>query len=133
MNRDVQLAWEAALRSGDYAQGAGALCWLRHDGPPLYCCLGVLCELAADAGVAERVDLDGQRAYRAAGSDDPAQSNYYLPVAVQEWAGLARNPRAVDGGDNASLPAGTTYAATFADLNDAHKSFAEIADLVAAL
>lgn len=132
MNKDVQVAWEAALRSGDYAQGAGALCWLRHDGPPLYCCLGVLCELAVDAGVAERVDLGGQRGYRAAGSDDPAQPNY-LPAAVQAWSGLTYNPRAVDGGNNASLPAGTAYAATFADLNDAHRSFAEIADLVAAL
>jgi len=44
--------WVAALRSGDYAQGTGALCRSRQvDGEPdvqEFCCLGVACDLFLD-------------------------------------------------------------------------------------
>lgn len=34
--------WVAALRSGEYQQGPGALCKVNDDGSRRYCCLGVL-------------------------------------------------------------------------------------------
>lgn len=37
--------WEAALRSGEYAQGTG---WLNRD--EKFCCVGVLCDLQVKAG-----------------------------------------------------------------------------------
>jgi hypothetical protein len=140
MNRDVQVAWEAALRSGSYAQGRNALCVLRttDDLPPLFCCLGVLCELAADADVVVRVErpgVDDLRRYRAPNASDEPGSVYYnyLPPAVQTWAGLAsHDPRSTDGRGNLMFSS-REYEPTFADLNDEGRSFADIADLVAAL
>ncbi len=46
MNPEIKAKWVAALRSGQYQQGAE---YLENDGR--YCCLGVLCEVAP--GVAE--------------------------------------------------------------------------------
>jgi len=40
MKKSIKKKWLAALRSGKYEQGTGALC---EDGK--YCCLGVLCEV----------------------------------------------------------------------------------------
>lgn len=42
MNPEVKVLWLAALRSGEYEQGASAL---KRGGK--YCCLGVLCDLHA--------------------------------------------------------------------------------------
>lgn len=41
MDQELKSKWIAALRSGKFKQGEGALC---RDGA--YCCLGVLCEVA---------------------------------------------------------------------------------------
>lgn len=51
-NQNVMKAWVAALRSGEYDQTKGALRRtagpaLPEDTPPGYCCLGVLCDVAA--------------------------------------------------------------------------------------
>ncbi len=50
MNPVVKTLWVHALRSGEYKQGIGALRRVRS-GESLYCCLGVLCEVAVEAGV----------------------------------------------------------------------------------
>lgn len=42
--------WVAALRSGKYVQGRGALRHQGHDGVDTYCCLGVLCDVAIPNG-----------------------------------------------------------------------------------
>lgn len=87
MDPNVKQLWLTALRSGDYAQGRGALHRITADGGSEYCCLGVLCALAADAGhampatsphhdddVMVEVFYDGAR--------------NYLPSTVLTWAGL---------------------------------------------
>lgn len=68
---DVKVRFLAALRSGDFEQGKGAL---RRDNK--YCCLGVLCELSP------------VEPYR-----EEENSRYYfdgdssaLPSSVQQWA-----------------------------------------------
>jgi hypothetical protein len=52
MNRELKEKWVAALRSGDYVQGNGALKYGK-EGAMYYCCLGVLAEVA-DPGSLER-------------------------------------------------------------------------------
>lgn len=132
MKLDIMQQWTAALRSGEYQQGTGAL--RRND--ETYCCLGVLCALAAEEGI---VSFDGPL-----GDDDKysvftpvsnIRNSAYLPRAVKEWAGM----------NNTDSTAGT--AGTLADgmlntskgrffslaaANDEGVPFSEIADLIEA-
>lgn len=78
--RPVIERWVEALESGKYRQGRG---YLNREGR--FCCLGVLCELAADEGVVDRVTRVGL---------DGNYVNYggcsaVLPDEVISWAGLA--------------------------------------------
>lgn len=54
MKRDVALweKWIEALRSGDYQQGENNLIQTNGNNP-LYCCLGVLCDVSGEPTVAE--------------------------------------------------------------------------------
>lgn len=46
MKRELRDRWIAALTDGSYQQGQGHLRYVRQlDGTPLYCCLGVLCDI----------------------------------------------------------------------------------------
>lgn len=101
-------AWVAALRSGKYKQGRGHL----KTTAELYCCLGVACDVAIQAGLPLVVG-HGERLI----SFD-AESTV-LPTAVQTWLGLQTS----DGGAR-GLVALVTY-------NDqVGWSFAEIADYI---
>lgn len=74
MNRENATKWVAALRSGDYEQGRSAL---NYNGR--YCCLGVACEVAIEAGVAVRRQefWNGEVRYD--------NENSALPRRVREW------------------------------------------------
>lgn len=78
------------LRSGDYEQGQSAL---RVKGninkPDTYCCLGVLCEMAVEAGVVLRreQELEGHT-YGYISTEGGQEDSAYLPAAVIEWAGI---------------------------------------------
>jgi hypothetical protein len=76
MKDDVKKKWVAALRSGKYKQGTGAL--RRGDE---YCCLGVLCDVYRKA--------TGMRWVRQKGHEEFAihQSTARLPDQVHRWAG----------------------------------------------
>jgi hypothetical protein len=54
MNPEVKSMWVEALRSNDYLQGRGAL---NRNG--LFCCLGVLCDVALKNGIDLPVDRNG--------------------------------------------------------------------------
>lgn len=75
MNPDVKKRWLAALQSGEYEQGVGRL---NSNGK--FCCLGVLCELAAKEGVVP-VDADSFVVWYDGKSTFP-------PDKVAAWAGL---------------------------------------------
>lgn len=108
MNPEVKRQWLEALRGGEYTQGASALSRVRdRDGNREYCCLGVLCDLAEKAGVVSSKLPDQDYVNRALDRDGDAGYNgdvFYsdpegrfeeassLPVGVQEWAGLPRDP-----------------------------------------
>lgn len=51
MNRDVAIKWAKALESGEYEQGRGRLRSDSEDHKAIYCCWGVLTELAVEEGI----------------------------------------------------------------------------------
>ena len=89
MYEDVRDAWADALESGRYRQGRGLLRSVKGE----YCCLGVLCELAVEAGVIPPGIEDP--------STDTQNVTYFsgtaidLPPEVLEWAGLEASSWAV--------------------------------------
>lgn len=136
MDPEIKAKWVAALRSGEFEQGSGALC---RGGR--YCCLGVLCELAYREGVVARKGCSifplteispypSQSPYRRGHTPSPrcstSEISYdgnesFLPLSVQTWAGLDT--------DNPEVPAlGTTV--SLDNLNDSGKTFQEIAEII---
>lgn len=108
----------AALRSGDYVQGKGRLCTIDGEGKKSYCCLGVLCDLAARDGLVKTIGQD--RDYP---RPDFVQqilfdfASAYLPDSVADWADLPNDPEANE------IP--------LIAWNDGYeKSFTEIANLI---
>lgn len=91
-NQDVIRRWVDALRSGKYKQGEGALVTVEfpEDGgerKEYHCCLGVLCELAAEAGVATR----SESSVKAHGGWVTFNGETGMPdYKVMEWAGVSQ-------------------------------------------
>lgn len=138
MNEEIKIRWVNALESGDYPQVTGRLA-----NDLGFCCLGVLCEIAVqDQVVIKRPDRDSGYGVTYVGKNSLSdEESAVLPVAVQDWAGLAgpnetveipahlvpervRNQEIIfneDGSFNSSL----------ADLNDTYRfTFREIAAVV---
>jgi hypothetical protein len=87
MKKEIAEQWVAALRSGKYQQGRGAL----HDGDT-FCCLGVLCDLFPGRQWSRTADDTRHACYAGPGTEIAV-----LPKDVQLWAGLsAENPSATD-------------------------------------
>lgn len=111
MHKVLRDMWVEALRSGEYEQGAGALC----DADGKRCCLGVLNDIIGTE-VEANLEVPGDpwyfRAYfrgRVNESSEQGLNSSYL----QEWTGL---PSYLQG--------------ELAEANDAHVPFAEIADRI---
>lgn len=132
---EVRAQWVAALRSGDYVQGTGYLTTIKH-GVRRDCCLGVLCQLAADAGVGVAVTIgkDGIRSYD--GLDQ------LPPPSVWAWATGSEasaskmgtdfdvevaNPHYL-GEEDPSEP--ESWSSCLSEENDAGKDFEHIAGLI---
>ncbi len=121
MNSEIKAKWVAALRSGDFTQGTGAL---NYDGR--YCCLGVLCELGRQEGVVEKEveGLFGQYV-----SKDSERSTSILPYSIRQWAGLGDSPEVVIPDPEEVYERGSIV--TLIELNDTLRlSFADIADII---
>ena len=91
LNPNAQ-AWLAALRSGDYQRGQSALHELAgRDKKPLFCCLGVACDLFAqahpDQGRWVKRSQPGAPMSFETATD---ASQMYLPIEVSDWLGLKR-------------------------------------------
>src|ERR1700686_4750231 len=77
----IQRAWVRALRSGKYKQTKNTLVRTTVKGKPLgYCCLGVLCDLAAKKEIVD-VTIDN----RCLAFDNETQD---LPPNVMSWSGM---------------------------------------------
>lgn len=89
MNPDVKAQWIAALRSGDYKQGQGAL--RRRENT--FCCLGVLMDLAVKANVVPEGKLWGNLYFYDSGSDredvEVGNSGALLTDPVSIWADVS--------------------------------------------
>lgn len=108
MRADVKAQWVAALRSGEYQQGGGNL---YNTSDNTHCCLGVLCELAVQAGIIQPKAVTDSGSYFAGDSS-------ILPSAVQDWAALdSPDPDDCQG-------------RTLSDMNDSDVSFIEIAGVI---
>jgi hypothetical protein len=110
LDPEVKAKWVAALRSGDYRQGRGALATRLPDGVE-YCCLGVLMEIAAEAGVTDRqesgyratVDWDdavgtsapNRRIGRWATGQEPGDRRAHVSELNEAWDPLVANPHAI--------------------------------------
>lgn len=116
MNPEVKKLWVDALRSGEYHQTKDRL--KSDDG---YCCLGVLCELAVEAGVIPPFVNEEFGWVIHAESDSHVEA--VLPWEVAEWSGL---------GDNNPLIQLSSYdfPVPISDPNDAGMPFEEIAKLI---
>lgn len=119
MNPEVKAKWVAALRSGRFKQGREAL----RDCEDNFCCLGVLCEIAAEEHITARSQSHPNDAYRY-GVEGSHRSLFFLPFEVIRWSGLgAVNPTVQYNGETKSL----------IDLNDGLAlPFPQIADLIEA-
>lgn len=124
MKLDIAKQWTAALRSGEYLQGDGAL----RKGDDTYCCLGVLCALAAKEGVVEFSAPDDQHRHYFVVGDEGYNHTAYLPRVVQEWAGLNDTDGSRVDYDYFWTTQGQQP--TLASANDAGVDFLEIADLI---
>lgn len=72
--------WVAALESGEYKQGREKL----RSSNDEFCCLGVACDLAAEAGVIDPPTLDVVDGAVLVYDGEV----YFLPNPVREWLGL---------------------------------------------
>lgn len=131
-------AWTAALRSGDYAQGQGALRVDDHDGRPTYCCLGVAEDVrGADWSPVVLVDDDDddghvrERTHTGTHElpDGSELNGVGLTRAGRRWLGLSSGAPSVV--YRCDQYAGTWCVATLVDLNDSLTfTFDEIADVL---
>lgn len=88
MNQEVKQAWLQALRSGEYKQGNGNL----HKGDA-FCCLGVLCDIAAKQGIGKWMYEDEPwpaTFIETTIDDDITNSDTAVPTtSVLLWSGLS--------------------------------------------
>ncbi len=117
MNKYVKKKWLEALRSGEYKQTRGKLRRNRGKNKASFCCLGVLCNLHAQAHPEIAATQTDPKSYIGA-TELP-------PVEVMEWAGLeAKDPVIAIGH---GVHERTTRLSV---LNDSGYSFKEIASLI---
>lgn len=117
MNHEYEEKWVAALRSGKYLQGQGALRQLVN-GELRYCCLGVLCDVAGARWVVYTSSENGKsKIYEAHYRGSCSTS--LIPKAMLSEVGFSSTiPRLRNG-------------KAFSSLNDHYGlSFSEIADLI---
>lgn len=119
MNPQIKTEWVRRLRSGEYDQGSY---YLRRGGR--YCCLGVLCEIAATVGVVAQVTET-----ESAGTDGWLFDGLIagLPASVREWSGISSG-LAVYGDTDSGAP--LYHSHSLAEDNDKGLTFIEIADII---
>lgn len=117
MNPKIKAQWLIDLRSGEYKQGYGELKAVKA-GEAFHCCLGVLCEQAAKAGIV--IEEDG--AFRAPGKGEYLHDSALLPPAVSTWSGVSRC---------GELETAVDYHLELTDLNDSKMyTFEDIANII---
>ena len=121
MRKDIKDEWVRRLRSGDYEQGTD---YLRFGDK--YCCLGVLCDMAVEAGVIEETygSLEKVSSF---GRDVGDRQTQRLPISVAQWSGLMGTPAVTQECAEIRVYAGNMDLMEF---NDNGTSFEEIATAI---
>jgi hypothetical protein len=84
MNAQVKAEWVAALRSGKYQQGKGALKRKKRNGVIHHCCLGVLLEVLGPTVMqSEKYDEDNML-YRITDLQDKGASFQQIAKHIEE-------------------------------------------------
>jgi hypothetical protein len=126
VNQEIKAAWVAALRSGEFEQGRGALFGVDDQGKASYCCLGVLSKLAVDAEVVEMDPTsqlgNGCHRFGRMSSEGFKGTYSYLPVDVQDWAGVNGDPEVTIDEKTMYLSQHNDMGATFAQIAEAIES-----------
>lgn len=112
MNPEIKDRWVAELRSGAWRQLRGHL-----STGDTYCCLGVLCHLAVEAGVVDNC-WDGKDRIGYLNRSNQIPNYNTLHREVMRWAGLEKDDPHVAG-----------HALSYYN-DDAGMTFAEIAELI---
>lgn len=121
MKPEVKTIWVEALKSGEYKQGRGSLHYTVGT-DDLFCCLGVLCDLAVKAGIIPAPTVD-----KSALSDVTYYydgNGFTLPEPVQDWAEIDANGRLPK---ESEYPANNNY---LSKQNDGGVSFERIAGMI---
>lgn len=92
MNPEIRDIWKAALTSGEYVQGIGAL----RTEENRFCCLGVLCDIYIKTTDKARWSGKVNHDYTFM-DDNGSRSSGFLTQDVRKWAGLANVTPEVDG------------------------------------
>ena len=124
MNADVKAAWISALVSGEFPPHAAdddGRFYLAHTGEDdvtRFSALGVLAELCARAGRADKYDQARNRAYWGNACPSVTYGGYYreLPGEVATWAGVPQDP---------ALPGGWEFGVWALD-----HTFTEVAEVI---
>lgn len=117
MRAEVKEKWLDALESGEVKQGRGHLHDLKED---TYCCLGVLCSIAADEGVVSRMPSNVGNLEQFTGESGPSVG--LLPRNVMRWAGMVSTDGTfLDENNNPT---------SLASQNDSGATFDEIAQMI---
>jgi hypothetical protein len=122
MNTNAK-TWVETLRSGTYRQTSFALHRIDPIDGDSFCCLGVACQLALQAGV----NLCPQKVYAPSLGWDVVQyagKTRVLPAEVQEWVGLTS--------EDGECGEQEGYWSSLAELNDSGVGFQQIADAIEA-
>lgn len=85
MKEDIKRRWIEALRSDRFQQGFGYLSYLDREGLKRHCALGVLCELAVEAGITTK-KVDPIRDSVIVFGEESCDT--VLPEEVEKWAEL---------------------------------------------
>lgn len=134
MNPEVKSLWVSALRSGQYPQCRGEL---RNSSGLGYCCLGVLSQLAVDAGVQKEPYIGPMTGF----SSLEYQTYWYpsengsefaaLTEETRKWAGLLDADPHVEFIDPSDPGSTETTRDSLAGLNDDWElDFSQIADII---
>lgn len=123
MKQEIAVEWVKNLRSGKYKQTTNGA--LKDDIG--FCCLGVLCDMSAEAGQGQWLDFVGQsKSFRC--SSAPDSSSTILPEPVQDWAGM--RDATGDLGELEYICVENRAFANLTEANDDGLSFSNIADYI---
>lgn len=118
MKKSIAMKWAEALESGEYKQGTGQLRTKENE----FCCLGVLCNMHAQANPKVAAQQDNPVEYF--GKDE------FPPDVVMNWSGLKDSSGAFYVLEDDPYYGMTNVRHELVDLNDSGKTFPEIAKVI---